>query len=40
VSSESDLNLILNRKRPGETVTLTVIRERRKVNVPVRLGEG
>ncbi len=40
VNSQSDLNLILNRKRPGDTVTLTVIREGRKVNVEVKLGEG
>jgi S1-C subfamily serine protease len=40
VNSQSDLNLILNRKRPGDTITLTVIREGRKMNVPVTLGEG
>jgi len=40
VNSQSDLNLILNRKRPGDTITLTVIREGRKLNVPVKLGEG
>jgi S1-C subfamily serine protease len=40
VNSQSDLNLILNRKRPGDTITLTVMREGRKLNVPVKLGEG
>ncbi|HTS13384.1 MAG TPA: trypsin-like peptidase domain-containing protein [Candidatus Limnocylindrales bacterium] len=40
VSSQSDLNLLLNRARPGETVNVTVIREGKKVDVPVKLGEG
>lgn len=40
VSSQSDLNLLLNRARPGETVKVTVIREGKKVDVPVKLGEG
>jgi S1-C subfamily serine protease len=40
INSNSDLNLLLNRARPGDTVVLTVIREGRKVTVPVKLGEG
>jgi S1-C subfamily serine protease len=40
VNSQSDLNLLLNRARPGEKVTLTVIREGRKTNVPLTLGES
>jgi S1-C subfamily serine protease len=40
VNSRSDLNLMLNRARPGDTVTLTVIRAGKKVSVPVKLGEG
>jgi S1-C subfamily serine protease len=40
VKSQSDLNLLLNRARPGDTVTLTVVREGRKISVPVKLGEG
>jgi S1-C subfamily serine protease len=40
VNSQSDLNLLLNRARPGDTVTLTVVREGRRIEVPVKLGEG
>lgn len=39
VASPFDLNVILNRKRPGDTVTLTVYRGGRKMDIPVRLGE-
>jgi S1-C subfamily serine protease len=39
VNSRSDLNLMLNRARPGETVELTVIRAGKKVTVAVKLGE-
>jgi len=39
VASPFDLNIILNRKRPGDTVTLTVYRGGRKMDIPVRLGE-
>jgi S1-C subfamily serine protease len=39
VTSPFDLNIILNRKRPGDTVTLTLYRGGRKMDVPVRLGE-
>jgi putative serine protease PepD len=39
VASPFDLNIILNRKRPGDTVTLTVYRGGRKIDIPVRLGE-
>jgi S1-C subfamily serine protease len=39
VGSSFDLNLILNRKRPGDTITLTVYRGRNKVDVPVKLSE-
>jgi S1-C subfamily serine protease len=35
-----DLNLLLNRSQPGDTVTLTIFRNGQKVNVPVTLGEG
>ena len=34
-----DLNIILNRKRPGDTVTLTVYRGGKKLDIPVKLGE-
>src|SRR5215469_11237272 len=40
VNSQSDLNLLLNRARPGDTVTLTVVREGRRMDMPVKLGEG
>ncbi|HXW54369.1 MAG TPA: trypsin-like peptidase domain-containing protein [Candidatus Cybelea sp.] len=40
VTSRSDLNLMLNRARPGDTVELTVIRGGKKVTVPVKLGES
>jgi S1-C subfamily serine protease len=35
-----DLNLMLNRSWPGNTITLTVIRNGQKMNIPVKLGEG
>jgi S1-C subfamily serine protease len=40
VTSQMDLNLMLNRSWPGNTVTLTVIRNGQKMTVPVKLGEG
>jgi S1-C subfamily serine protease len=39
VASLMDLNLILNRKRPGDTVTLTVYRGGKKMEIPVKLSE-
>jgi S1-C subfamily serine protease len=39
VSTPMDLNLALNRKRPGDTITLTVYRGGKKVDVPVKLGD-
>lgn len=39
VSSALDLSLILNRKRPGDTVTLNIYRGAKKMDVPVKLGE-
>ncbi|HLV93975.1 MAG TPA: trypsin-like peptidase domain-containing protein [Candidatus Acidoferrales bacterium] len=40
VNSRSDLNLLLNRARPGDNVIVTVVRAGRKMNVPVTLGDG
>ena len=40
ISSQMDLNLILNRAAPGDTVTLTIMRDGKKMDVRVRLGEG
>jgi S1-C subfamily serine protease len=39
VTSPFDLNILLNRKRPGDTVTVTVYRGGKKMEVPVKLGE-
>jgi S1-C subfamily serine protease len=40
ITSQMDLNLLLNRAKPGDSVTLTIIREGKKMEVPVKLGEG
>jgi S1-C subfamily serine protease len=40
VASQVDLNLLLNRAQPGDTITLTIIRGGRKIDVPVKLGEA
>ena len=37
VASSMDLNIILNRKRPGDTLTLTVYRGGKKLDIPVKL---
>ncbi len=39
VASPMDLNIILNRKRPGDTVTLAVYRGAKKIDITVKLGE-
>lgn len=39
VASPFDLNIVLNRKRPGDTVKLTIYRGGKKMEVPVKLGE-
>jgi putative serine protease PepD len=39
VSNQFDVNVILNRKRPGDTVTLTIYRGGKKLDLPVKLGE-
>jgi len=39
VSNQFDINLILNRKRPGDSVTVTLYRGAKKMDVPVKLGE-
>jgi len=39
VNSRVDVNIILNRKRPGNTVTLTVYRGGKKMDIPVKLSE-
>jgi S1-C subfamily serine protease len=40
VTSQVDLNVLLNREWPGDTVTLTIVRDGKKMDVPVKLGEG
>jgi S1-C subfamily serine protease len=40
IKSFFDLNVQLNRKRPGESVTLTIYRGRQKMEIKVTLGEG
>ena len=39
IANQSDMNLVLNRKRPGDTVSVTVYRGGKKLDVPVKLGE-
>ena len=39
VASQLDVNLVLNRKRPGDTVNVTLYRGGKKMDIPVKLGE-
>jgi putative serine protease PepD len=39
VAGQFDLNLQLNRRRPGDSVTVTIYRSRQKMDVRVTLGE-
>ena len=39
VTNQFELNLVLNRKRPGDTVTLTIHRGARKMDLKVTLGD-
>jgi putative serine protease PepD len=39
VANQFDMDVLLNRKRPGDTVTLTLYRGGKKLDVPVKLGE-
>jgi S1-C subfamily serine protease len=39
VGSQFDMNVLLNRKRPGDIVTISVYRGAKKVDLPVKLGE-
>ncbi|HWF37099.1 MAG TPA: trypsin-like peptidase domain-containing protein [Candidatus Acidoferrales bacterium] len=40
VTNQNDLNLMLNRSQPGDRVTLTLLRDGKRINLPVVLGEG
>jgi S1-C subfamily serine protease len=33
------MNVVLNRKRPGDTVSVTIYRGGKKLEIPVTLGE-
>jgi S1-C subfamily serine protease len=39
VAGQLDVNVILNRKRPGDTVNISVYRGGKKIDIPVKLGE-
>ena len=39
VANQFDMNVLLNRKRPGETVSVTVYRGAKKMDIAVKLGE-
>ena len=39
IASQFDMNVVLNRKRPGESITVTVYRGGKKMDLPVKLGE-
>jgi len=40
LASQMDLNLLLNRAWPGDTITLTIVRDGKKMDIPVKLGDG
>ncbi len=40
LASQMDLNLLLNRAWPGDTITLTIVRDGKKMDVPVKLGDS
>ncbi len=39
IASQLDVNLVLNRKRPGDNITVSVYRGGKKMDIPVKLGE-
>ena len=39
VAGQLDVNVILNHKRPGDTVTVSVYRGGKKMDIPVKLSE-
>jgi S1-C subfamily serine protease len=39
IASQLDVNLVLNHKRPGDTVAVTLYRGGKKIDIPVKLGE-
>ncbi len=40
LTSQMDMNLMLNRASPGDTVTLTIVRDGKKMDIPVKLGDS
>jgi S1-C subfamily serine protease len=40
LTSQMELNLLLNRAWPGDTVALTIVRDGKKMTIPVKLGES
>jgi S1-C subfamily serine protease len=40
VASQMDLNLLLNRAKPGDTVKLSIVRDGKKMEVTVQLGQS
>jgi len=40
VSNQADLSLLLNRSQPGDTITLTILRDGKKIDVTVKLGDA
>jgi S1-C subfamily serine protease len=40
ITNQNDLTLLLNRARPGDVATLTIVRGGRKMDVRVKLGES
>jgi serine protease Do len=39
VTTPLEVNVALNKKRPGDTVTVTLFRGGKKMDIPVKLGE-
>jgi S1-C subfamily serine protease len=39
VNSPFDVSIMLNRKRPGDSVNVTLYRGGKKMDIPVKLGE-
>jgi S1-C subfamily serine protease len=39
IANQFDMNVILNRKRPGDSVNVSLYRGGKKMNIPVKLGE-
>jgi S1-C subfamily serine protease len=39
IANKFDMDVVLNRKRPGDSVSVTVYRGAKKIDIPVKLGE-